>query len=100
MPNILEVIKDLKALQAKEAAGTATVADKARIKELQGYMSGSKKPDPAPAGPPVRPPAAAPVGAKPAPVPAAAKPAPVAAKPAPAAAKPAPVAAKPAPKPA
>ena len=74
MPNILEVIRDLKVLQTKESAGTATAADKARIKELQGYMSGQKKPDPAPAAPPMRPPAGTPKVSPP-PV---AKPAPVA----------------------
>lgn len=59
MPNILEVIRELKGLQAKQSAGVASAADLARIQELQGFMQGSRKPDPAPVAPPPRPPAGA-----------------------------------------
>jgi hypothetical protein len=69
MPNILEVIRELKFLQSKQTAGTASAADLARIPELQAFMSGQKKLDSAPAGAPARPPA------RPAPAPARSAPA-------------------------
>jgi len=102
MPNMLDVIRELKALQSKERAGVASPSDVAKIAELQDYMTGKKKPDAAPAAP-VRPPAggakptpppSAPVAPKPVPAPAAAPTTRAAAPPAPA---PAPAAAKPRP---
>ena len=92
---MLDVIRDLKTLQAKERAGQATPSDLAKIAELQDYMTGKKKPDAAPAAP-VRPPAggAKPASPPPAPVP---KPAPAAAPTTRAATPPAPSAAKPKP---
>lgn len=72
MPNFLEVIRELKALQAKQTSGRASPADLARIAELQAYTQGQKKPDPAPVAPPPRPPAVPPAAAAPAPRPAAA----------------------------
>jgi hypothetical protein len=84
MPNMLDVIRELKALQGKQNAGQATPADVAKIAELQDYMTGKKKPDAAPAGPPIRPPAGKPAAAAPAaPPPRAAAPAAAAAPPAP-----------------
>lgn len=91
MPNMLDVIRELKALQGKQSAGQATPADLAKIAELQDYMTGKKKPDAAPAGPPIRPPAmkpAAPAAQPSPPKPAAAAPPKPAAAPAAAAAPP------------
>lgn len=91
---MLDVIRELKALQGKQNAGQATPADVAKIAELQDYMTGKKKPDAAPAGPPIRPPAMKPAApAAPPPKPAAPPAAAAAPPPKPAAA------AAPAPKP-